>query len=298
MSRSTPGGTWIVGACLAAALAIAGCSTGTDDHELAADDPVEADRSEPGDDGAPAPTTTSIPPGGRQPDRDDPLRVLFTGDSIGAEVAAPAMAALGGGGSVVNYFVANPSIPRDPARKALWEARLAESDPEVVVVLVGVWERMGFGRDQQQGQTVGEYRREVIDPFVDLVTSQGAELVWVSSPLVEDLTASSQIAFLDEAFRGLGESDDRVEYIDAAGLVAGPDGEFIDVVAAADGSVERVRRLDGTHLCPGGAVRMATPLIESVAQRWNLPVDADWPAGTWRAAVPFEDAPTECPAVR
>jgi hypothetical protein len=136
-----------------------------------------------------------------------------------------------------------------------------------------------------------------MDPFVDLVTSQGAELVWVSSPLVEDPTASSQLEFMDAAFRGLGERDDRVEYIEAAGLVAGPDGEFIDVVTGPDGFAERVRRLDGTHLCPGGAVRMAEPLIDFVADRWNLPVSGDWPNGDWRYAQPFENGASECPAV-
>ena len=168
----------------------------------------------------------------------------------------------------------------------------------MVVVLVGVWERMGFGQEQLAGQTVAEYRAEVIDPFIDLVTSQGAELVWVSSPLVEDVTASRQIGFLDEAFRTVGQSDDRVEFIDAAGLVAGRDGEFVAVTTGLGGRPERVRRVDGTHLCPGGAVLMAAARwSDHLAERWNVPVDPDWPTGDWRSAVPFENAATECPAV-
>ena len=287
-----------------ASLALAACAPSSADSERASEpsvaapadgrvpDPAPADGRVPD----PGPTTTSVPAGGRQPDAEDPLRVLFTGDSIGVEVAAPVMAAIGGGGSAVTYFVANPSIPRDPARKALWEARLAKSDPEVIVVLVGVWERMGFGEEQLAGQTVTQYRAEVIDPFIDLVTSQGAELVWVSSPLVEDVTASRQIGFLDEAFRTVGQSDDRVEFIDAAGLVAGPDGEFVTVTTGLGGQPERVRRVDGTHLCPGGAVLMAAPLVEYLTDRWNVPVDPDWPIGDWRSAMPFENAAIECPA--
>ena len=115
-----------------ALLALAACAPSSADSERASEPSVVAPADgrvpEPSvgapPDGRvpdPGPTTTAVPAGGRQPDAEDPLRVLFTGDSIGVEVAAPAMAAIGGGGSAVTYFVANPSIPRDPARKALWE---------------------------------------------------------------------------------------------------------------------------------------------------------------------------------
>ena len=294
-ARELPAATW-VGVLVLGALILATCASGRGGSELASDEPVRSGAATTTPTTTPAPTT-SLPPGGRQPDADDPLRVLFTGDSIGMELAAPAMAAFGGGGAAVTYFVANPSIPRDPTLKGLWEARLDESDPDVIVVLVGIWERMGFGAEQQEGQSITQYRGEVIDPFVDLVTSQGAELIWVSAPVVDEPTAGDQISFLDEAFRSVGETDDRVEYIDAAGLITGPNGEFLDVVTRADGTRERIRRVDGTHLCPGGAVRMAEAVIWSVAHRWNLPVADDWPVGDWRAAVPFEDADVECPAV-
>jgi hypothetical protein len=42
---------------------------------------------------------------------------------------------------------------------------------------------------------------------------------------------------------------------------------------------------------------MAAPVIQYLAERWNVPVDDQWPVGDWRAAVPFESAATECPAV-
>lgn len=299
MSATGRLGRWAA-VLVAAALVLAACGSADADDELASDDEPASDEPVAARERPvvpPTSTTTSVPPGGRQPTADDPLRVLFAGDSIGIEVAAPAIAALGGGGSAIGYFVANPSIPRDPARRGLWERRLAESNPEVIVLLVGVWERMGFGQAKLEGQTVGEYRAEVIDPFVDLVTSKGAQVVWVSAPLVEDPTAAGQISFLDQAFRSVGETDDRVDYIDAAEAVAGPDGEFIEVVTGPDGFSERVRRIDGTHLCPGGAVRMAQPVIRVIVDRWNLPVDPGWPNGDWRYVVPFEDGAAECPAV-
>jgi hypothetical protein len=272
---------------LVSALLLAAC--GADGGELAADEQV-------GSDDTPA-STVPLPPGGRQPTSDEPLSVLFAGDSIGLELAAPGIAALGGGGSAATYFVANPSITRDPVRNALWEQRLDESDPDVIVLLVGVWERMVFGRDQLDGQTVSEYRTDVIDPFVNLITGHGAEIVWVTSPLVADPVATSQIDFLNEAFRSLGASDDRVQFIDAADAVANPDGSFAEIMSAPGQAAERVRRIDGTHLCPGGAVRMAQLVIDEIVDRWNVPIVDDWQNGAWRDVEPFEAAPTECPAV-
>lgn len=247
-----------------------------------------------------SPTTTTtipLPPGGRQPTPDDPLNVLFAGDSIGLELAAPSIDALGGGGSAATFFVGNPSITRDAARNGLWELRLEQSDPDVIVMLVGVWERMVFGRDQLAGQTVAEYRTQTIDPFIDLITSHGAEVVWVTSPLPQDSTAAAQIEFLNEAFQTLGESDDRVHFVDAVDTVANPDGSFADVMFGPDGTAERVRRIDGTHLCPGGAVRMAQPVLDWIVERWNVPLADDWQNGAWRTAEPFENAAVDCPAV-
>jgi hypothetical protein len=71
----------------------------------------------------------------------------------------------------------------------------------------------------------------------------------------------------------------------------------MDIATSPDGFAERVRRVDGTHLCPGGAVRMAEPVIQLLVDTWNLPVDPGWPNGEWRYAKPFLEADRECPAV-
>jgi hypothetical protein len=193
--------------------------------------------------------------------------------------------------------VARPALPREPDDLLAWQARLAEVDPDVVVVLVGVWERMVFRQAQLEGQSLTQYRDEVVDPFVDTVANAGAELVWVSSPLVREPTARAQLAFMNGIFEGVGAVDDRVDYVDAAARIIGPDGGHVEMVTGPDGFTERVGRLDGTHLCPGGAVRMAEPVVGLLVDRWNVPVDEDWPNGAWRGAVPFEQAAAECPAV-
>lgn len=291
---TTPGAAVkLCGAVLVAALVATACAAGADD-DLATDDEVRA-RATTSTVAPSTTTTTPLPAGGRQPDADDPLRVLFSGDSIGYELAAAGIAALGGGGEAITFFVANPSLTREAGRNGLWELRLEESDPEVIVMLVGVWERMVFGRERFFGMTVPQYRTQVIDPFIDLITANGAEVVWVTSPIVDEFEAAEQIKFLNGAFQSLGESDDRVTFIDAAELVANPDGSFTDVLTDEDGTMHRVRRVDGTHLCPDGAIRMARPVVDLIADRWNVAVADDWTTGSWRMSVPFEDHATECP---
>jgi hypothetical protein len=82
------------------------CGSGGDDAASVADDPV-AGTAEP----ETASTTTSIAAGGRQRTADDPLRVLFAGDSLAFETATPTVAALRGGGSALAFFVGAPSSP-------------------------------------------------------------------------------------------------------------------------------------------------------------------------------------------
>ena len=295
IQRIQPIAARFVGILLIASAAGTACGSGSDDAAPIADDPV-AGSAEPETVSTTTSTTTSIPAGGRQPAADDPLRVLFAGDSLAIETAAPTMAALRGGGSAGASFVGAPVIPRGPLGRLFWSNTLDESDPDVVVLLIGVWERMGFKQARSAGQTLSQYRAEVIDPFVDLVTSRGAELVWVSSPVVREPVASSELSFMNEIFEGVSQIDDRVTYIDANRRITGPTGEYVEIATGPDGSAQRLRRQDGTHLCPDGAVRMAEPVIGYVADRWNVPVDQNWPEGAWRTADPFEAAPAECPA--
>lgn len=66
-------------------------------------------------------TTTSTPPGGRQPTAEDPLRVTFAGDSVMAEFAPAMIEALQGTGETVGRFVLSPSIARDGAANLIWQ---------------------------------------------------------------------------------------------------------------------------------------------------------------------------------
>ena len=63
-------------------------------------------------------------------------------------------------------------------------------DPEVIVVLIGVWEGMATGAPGQYplGSPAWErtYRDRLLQPYLDLLTSRGAKVVWVGMPPVPD----------------------------------------------------------------------------------------------------------------
>ena len=244
---------------------------------------------------ASAATTTSLPPGGRQPTPDDPLRVILAGDSVMADLAPAVIDALGRGGSVEAKFVLAPGVALDATSTVLWRQQLSTFDPEVIVVLVGTWETDGdLGPPGRLGWRA-RYDREVLDPFVELVTGEGAELIWVGMPAVRDATSTFLLAELNAAYGGLADRHEQVTYVPGGEFVSAPDGGYAEFLEGPDG-LERARRVDGLHLCPAGAIRLAEPVIDAIADRWNVPRADDWQTGDWRRP-PALLKPEECPPV-
>ena len=238
-------------------------------------------------------TSTTLPPGGRQPTAEEPLRVVFAGDSVMAELAPAAGDALNRGGSAEAKFVLSPGVSLDAGSEALWRQQLETFDPEVIVILVWTWETGGqLGVPGTPGWRIG-YDEAVLDPFVELLTSTGAELVWVGMPAVADPASTIQLAELNAAYADLPDRFEAVTYIPGEEYLSAPTGGYAEFLDGADGP-ERVRRLDGLHLCPAGAERLAEPVLDQIVERWNVETADDWRSGAWRRP-PELVKPEECP---
>jgi hypothetical protein len=246
-------------------------------------------------DSAPPPTTTTVPPGGRQPTPDDPLRVVFAGDSVMADLAPAAVDGLVRGGASEAAFVLSPGVALDPSAETIWRRQLETVDPDVIVVLVGTWETGGQLGEPGTAGWRARYDAEVLDPFVELVTSGGAQLIWVGMPAVVDALSTFQLGALNEAYASLPERFDQVTYIAGGDYVSAPTGGYAEVLEGPEGPV-RVRRVDGLHLCPEGATRIAEPIFDALVADWNVPVAEDWRDGDWRRP-PQLVKPEECPPV-
>lgn len=244
------------------------------------------------------PTTTTIPlpPGGRQPTADEKLRVILAGDSVMNGLAPAVATGLNEGREADAKFELAPSIARDAASRVLWQTQLEEFHPDLVVMLIGTWEKRDPNFDPGDPAWAARYQSEVLDPFAAMVTDSGAKLLWIGMPAVPADSDTLQFVALNTQFEALAARDDNVDYIEGGQYLNGPDGQWTDVLPAADGSPERVRRSDGLHLCPAGAERLAIPILQVIQQQWNVAIGFNWQNGQWRQP-PTLDHPEECPAV-
>ncbi len=242
-------------------------------------------------------TTTSAPPGGRQPTPEDPLRVTFAGDSVMAEFAPALIDALESSGSTVGRFVLSPSIARDGSTTLIWQQELAEQDPDLIIQMVGFWE------DQVVGETASDqpgwaqrYRAQVVEPFLDLVTAEGAKVLWIGMAAVDEPTVTERFARLNSVYAQVAEDREDTDYLAAGEYLSGPDGGYAEIITSPiTGQPIRLRRIDGLHLCPEGVATLGAPVLDRIAEQWNVTGAFGWQDADWRRP-PLLHAPEECPA--
>lgn len=272
---------------------MAGCGQTDESGSSAGSGDLGTDDSIPAPPSTEAPTTTStLPPGGRVPTAGDPLRVLLAGDSVMAGLAPAVTAAVESGGGADATFTLTPALPHQDLDWAGWQARLAELDPEVVVVLVGVWERT-YSNISNPAWRAG-FDAGVRDPFAQMITDSGARLVWVGMPAVPNAALSLEFAALNQAFQQQAEAstDGTVQYVDGPAAVAAPDGTHPAVIPRPGGTLARVRQVDGTHLCADGSTLIARSVLATLQEDWQVPVSSGWTTDIWRAGV---GTPAQCP---
>ena len=285
-------GRTLGGALVALALLAPACGPGGGDTEATAQTAEATTTSS-----TTTTTTTTLPPppGGRRPTARDPLRVLMAGDSLMADISLAIASTLHDGGKARARLVAAPSVPRDDVMRALWRRQIDQYDPEVIILFIGVWEAMGINAlsTEPLGSLAWEraYRRDLLKPYLRLLTSEGAEVVWVGMP--PDLNASRQEIFaaMNRAVRGLARVSSELEYVPGDRILAGPGGTWTDVLPGPRGGSQRVRRIDTTHLCAEGAVRLARPVLRYLQRQWDVPLAENWPDRNWRWVF----SPAECP---
>lgn len=285
--RAAVGRRALVGVALAGALLAGACGVTNGDDD-SADAPTTTE--------APT-TTTSLPPGGRQPTPEDPLRVIFAGDSLMGNLAPATTAALNGGGSADARFVLSPSVARDPTVQVLWQSQIEEFDPDVIVLLIGTWENAAEGGSPGDPGWREVYEPTVLDPFVQLLTSQGAQVIWIGMPAVSDPDRTWDYVALNQVYADLpNRYPGQVTFVDGGAAVSSPEGGYVEVIPIPGGGEIRLRRTDGTHLCPDGAVLIARPTLRQIVEDWNVPLLEGWETAPWRLPENVEKA-FECPGI-
>lgn len=238
----------------------------------------------------PPPVTTARPA---------PARVLLGGDSVMGSLVPALKAALGRGGQADVRFMLIPALDQDAALRAAVERQLSIFDPDVVVLFVGVWEtgqiERRYGVPLTDPSWQEPYEREVLDPWLQLVTARGAEVLWIGNPPVPAEIFRERFAGYEEVLRRLPARWPRVRYLSSSVALNGTVGpEVHDVITGTDGIPIRTRQTDGLHLCPDGAARLAAAVAAELVPTVRVRSVDGWEAGPWRQdAQAFP--PEQCP---
>jgi hypothetical protein len=214
-----------------------------------------------------------------------PLRLWVAGDSL---VVVP-------GESLLREAVDNRAI--DPFRKVdghiasglerpdvfNWFTYLREQlrkrKPNAVVLMFGGNDDHDFMTGVPEGKTVGsfgsaswtaEYRRRV-RVIMDLVTTQGAYLVWIGLPISED---DGQTARFDAINAIVQKEAERrpgtVSYLDTYFFFAGDDGGFAQYVTDDAGKLVKMRADDGVHFERPAGDLIAREVFRRLERRFDL----------------------------
>jgi hypothetical protein len=230
--------------------------------------------------------------GGAQEAQPDGQRVLLVGDSIAGELAGPLDAAYAAPGTTASFSLL-PAVSTATIRTDV-ASILEQQQPDVVLVLIGTWEAVGV--DTAVPGWEEAYADEVLQPFVQQVEDAGAEIVWLGYPRVGDAAEADQHEQMNAVYASLDErlDDSSVGYVDLGPPVEAPDGSFTTTVDV-DGTPLLVRAEDGKHLCPAGAERVASAVVDALADEFGLEADEGWQQGAWRDDPTGFAEPGLCP---
>lgn len=209
-----------------------------------------------------------------------PTRVVLIGDSIMGEVAAAAQAAAGDRVDI-DYVLTIGTANVTDDWWDVWPRVLAEHRPQAVAVLVGPWE---IDRPDLGSYPWAVWYGERLERWADQLRAGGADLHWFTALPARDPVVDARLGVFNGALQRLRDRRP-VTLLDSA-LALGQPGY---VERAPDGA--RFRRVDGLHLCPAGAARLAVRLLDEL----GIVPTPGWEQGSWTTVEPAY-SPVECPA--
>jgi len=206
-------------------------------------------------------STTTTPPNtvNRHPTAANPLRVLVLGDSLGIDLGDVLVNDLTQTGvcratldGQVSTGLTRPDYFNWPAELA---SDLSKDDPQVVVVMIGANDAQDlpgppdipFGTPAW----LATYRSRV-ESFMGEATSEGASLIWVGMPPMQNGGLSSNMQTLNGIVQAAAKERPGVQFVDSWNLLGTSGGQYTPYLVV-NGQEVNVREPDGTHITPGGA---------------------------------------------
>jgi hypothetical protein len=214
-----------------------------------------------------------------------PLRLWVAGDSL---VIVP-------GESLLREVAGNRAI--EPARKV--DGRIASGlerpdvfnwftyvreqmrtrKPNAIVLMFGGNDDHDLMTGLPEGTQIGsfgsmtwtaEYRRRV-RAIMDLVTRQGAYLVWIGLPISHDAEQTARFDAINTIVQKEAERrPGRVSYLDTYFFFAGDDGGFAQYVTDDAGRLVKMRADDGVHFERAAGDLIARDVLARLGKRFDL----------------------------
>jgi len=206
-----------------------------------------------------------------------PLRMLVVGDGLADDVGTQLASELAPGRLVDVTVDGHPGSGLVRTTPIDWFATLladlAQSDPELVVVVLGSNDRepiatssstTPFGSSSWLAAYEGLARR-----FAQEAAASGARVLWLGMPPMSSATTTAAMREVDGVYQDVAVSTPGVVYLASWPLLSTPDGLYAATLQGASGPTT-VRTADGQRLTPAGAAIVSQAVVDAVDASWNL----------------------------
>lgn len=221
-------------------------------------------------------TSTTTVPVGRLVTEASPLRVYVAGDSqatyLGQALTTEADVPLAVETDArISTSLARPDYFDWPSR---WIQVVSESAPEAVVLFLGANDHQDMadvdGTRLVEGTTTWEIEwRMRLAISLDVLTAEGAVVLWVTQPPMRDGRLDAGIQQINQLAMEVLATRRDVIVIDIWDLFGG-DAGFTQRLAGPGGDTIEARISDGVHLSRRGASWVAAMIEEEITTRWTF----------------------------
>jgi len=212
--------------------------------------------------------------------------VTILGDSVMVDGSPGIQAILESTGHVTVYPRAFPGYGLTKADWRTDYTRILDSTkPTGIAILLGGFDlAYAAANPAAYGTLIGQ--------VMDLLTSRGAQVAWVGElPGDARFENDAERRNLNRIVEAEAASRPHVHWVSSDSTFDGPNGQYEMFGAGPGGRRVRLRKVDGQHLCPGGAARLGQLVYDTLRTPLDLgPPAKNWQAGSWRQASVYTNS--------